>query len=437
LRRALSVLALAGLMLALQATGTGATTSTPTPCPSPAASDSRLTCPSPTPDPNQAAYDALKARLGGDLAKALSTQQDLQNALDQAATSEQAISDQVTQEEDLISNLQDQIAQLDSQISDTQDRIATEKEQLAEMAKAIYRQPSSIWQLIAQTGSLREALVVTANLVVAGQRAHSLQAQLEADLSKLQKDRQARQDDLDRQNATLDTLNNNLTTLDNLMNTQADLSSQFDDLMSQFQDALDGLTDQPPGVTAALAQLLEAQEADLVQQSYQAAWAQAQVGAGLAILHGVLPLSTTLKGLTLSWPMVGFKITQPFGPSTVLLEPPYGPYPHFHSGIDLAAPLGTTVWAAADGVVVAVGHSGLGYGNYVIVAHGGGIETLYGHLLQTDVLSGARVVRGQRVGLEGSTGFSTGPHLHFELRIGNKIVDPMPYLPLLSTNWPG
>jgi len=439
MRRALSVITVAGVLLAVLAPGVGATASpTPSPCPSPGtASDSRVTCPITSPDPTQAAYAALKARLGGDLAKALTAQQALLNALDQTSAAELTMSDQITQEEDLISNLEDAISQLDAQISDTQDRIGVEKEQLASMAKAIYREPSSIWLLIARTGSLRDALVATADLVIAGQRAHALQTRLESDLQKLQADRQARQDDLDRENATLDLLNANLTALDDLMNKQSDLSSQLDDLMSQFQDALDAMTGQPPDVTAGLAQLLEAQEATLIQDSYQAAWSQAQVGAGMALLGGVLPLGRTLKGLALSWPMTKFKITQPFGPSSVLLEPPYGPYPHFHSGIDIAAPLGTTVTAAADGLVVAVGHSGVGYGNYVVIAHGGGIETLYGHLLETDVIAGQLVIRGERIGLEGSTGYSTGPHVHFELRLNNLVVDPMPYMPILNTNWGG
>jgi len=94
----------------------------------------------------------------------------------------------------------------------------------------------------------------------------------------------------------------------------------------------------------------------------------------------------------------------------------------------LAAPLGTPVLAAADGIVVAVAHTRIGYGNYVIMAHGGGIDTLYAHLLETQVNIGDKVVRGQRIGLEGSTGLSTGPHLHFELRINDQVVDPMSYL---------
>ncbi|TMD25878.1 MAG: M23 family metallopeptidase, partial [Chloroflexi bacterium] len=67
--------------------------------------------------------------------------------------------------------------------------------------------------------------------------------------------------------------------------------------------------------------------------------------------------------------------------------------------------------------------------------HGGGIATLYGHLLATSVSVGQTVARGQVIGLEGSTGFSTGPHLHFELRVYDQVTDPMPYLPVPGTSW--
>ncbi|HEX2646364.1 MAG TPA: M23 family metallopeptidase, partial [Candidatus Dormibacteraeota bacterium] len=197
------------------------------------------------------------------------------------------------------------------------------------------------------------------------------------------------------------------------------------------------LRDQPPNVTASLAELLEAQEQDLILRSYQTAWAQAQVGAGQAVVNNKMPLGKPIAGLHLSWPMASFTITQPFGPTNVLLEPPYGPYKHFHTGIDLAAALGTPVMSAAAGLVIAVGHAATGYGNYVVVAHGGGIATLYGHLLSTSVIVGDVVKGGQVIGLEGSTGFSTGPHVHFELRVNNQVIDPMPYLPVPGTNWSG
>ena len=85
--------------------------------------------------------------------------------------------------------------------------------------------------------------------------------------------------------------------------------------------------------------------------------------------------------------------------------------------------------AAADGLVVAVLHTSVGYGNYVIVAHGGGYFTLYGHLANTQVVDGQHVVRGQLVGDEGATGLATGPHVHFELRYNGAVIDPLAYLP--------
>jgi murein DD-endopeptidase MepM/ murein hydrolase activator NlpD len=428
-RTRVSAAVLAGLLLGIQVSAVGATGPSPSPCPSgSAASGARVTCPAAAPDPNQAALDQLRTRLGGDIATGLATQQRLDSALRQTSASVQILTDEISQEEAVIATLEDQIAQLDTQIADTQVRIDVEKQQVAAMAAALYRQPDSLWMLVARTGNLRDALQATADMVVAGQRAHALQARLEADLAKLQADRAKRQADLDRENATRDRLVSSLSTLDDLLSTQSDLTSQLADVLTQIQDAQNSLQDQPPDVTAALAADLESQMQDLIQQSNQAAWDQAHVGVGLALVTHMLPLGTNIAGLILSWPMAGGRVTQPFGPSSLLLEPPLGPYAHFHTGVDIAAPFGTTVTAAAAGVVVAVGHSAVGYGNYVIIGHGGGIMTLYGHLLETDVLVGNAVGRGQRIGLEGSTGWSTGPHVHFELRVNDSVVDPMPYL---------
>jgi len=428
MKRTVGALAATFALMAIEATGVGATDASPCPSPS-SASAARVACQSAPTDPNQAAYDQLRSRLGGDLSTALSTQERLSAALHQTSVGVQILTDQITREEAVISTLEDQIAQLDTEIADTEARIEVEKEQVSAMARAIYRQPTSLWMLVARTGNLHDALRATADLVVAGQRAHALQARLEADLQKLQKDREARVAALDAENATRDRLVANLSALSDLMSAQDDVSSQMSDVIAQIQTAQNGLQNQPPDVTAALAALLESQTQNLIQLSYQQAWTQAHIGAGLAMVTHMLPAGKPIAGLTLSWPMAGAHLTQPFGPSDLLLEPPLGPYAHFHTGIDIAAPFGTTVMAAADGVVVAVGHSGVGYGNYVVIAHGGGIMTLYGHLLETNVDTGNTVVRGQRIGLEGSTGWSTGPHVHFELRVNDAVVDPMPYLP--------
>jgi murein DD-endopeptidase MepM/ murein hydrolase activator NlpD len=99
----------------------------------------------------------------------------------------------------------------------------------------------------------------------------------------------------------------------------------------------------------------------------------------------------------------------------------------FHSGIDINCANATPAGAAAGGVVIGAGWNG-GYGNAVIIDHGGGFSTLYGHLSQIDVSVGSTVSAGQQIGLIGSTGLSTGPHLHFEVRINGGAVDPMGYL---------
>ncbi|MCX5741341.1 MAG: M23 family metallopeptidase [Proteobacteria bacterium] len=96
----------------------------------------------------------------------------------------------------------------------------------------------------------------------------------------------------------------------------------------------------------------------------------------------------------------------------------------FHHGTDMRAPHGTPVMVAGDGVVVFAGRQG-GYGNVIYVDHGGGIVTRYGHLQHIDTRSAASVTAGQRIGRVGSSGRATGPHLHFEVRIDGRDVDPI------------
>lgn len=95
-----------------------------------------------------------------------------------------------------------------------------------------------------------------------------------------------------------------------------------------------------------------------------------------------------------------------------------------HAGVDLATPVGTPVQAAAAGTVITVGNDPGGYGNYVIVDHGGGTTTRYAHLLRATKTRGQAVAAGEQIALSGNTGRSTGPHLHYEVRRGGRAVDP-------------
>ena len=98
-----------------------------------------------------------------------------------------------------------------------------------------------------------------------------------------------------------------------------------------------------------------------------------------------------------------------------------------HAGLDFSAPTGTPIFATADGVVKTAGYSSGGYGNHVIINHGYGYETLYGHMVRIKSRYGERVKRGEIIGYVGSTGKSTGPHCHYEVRKGGNKLDPVYY----------
>lgn len=98
-----------------------------------------------------------------------------------------------------------------------------------------------------------------------------------------------------------------------------------------------------------------------------------------------------------------------------------------HSGVDIPGPIGTPIYATADGIVARSGWVG-GYGNLVELGHGRGIQTRYGHLSAILVTAGSKVKRGQQIGLMGSTGRSTGSHLHYEVRLEGAAINPVPFL---------
>ena len=97
----------------------------------------------------------------------------------------------------------------------------------------------------------------------------------------------------------------------------------------------------------------------------------------------------------------------------------------FHSGLDFSAPQGTPIYATADGTITTAGNTGNGYGNHVIINHGYGYETLYGHMVRVKVRNGEKVKRGEVIGWVGSTGKSTGPHCHYEVHKYGEKIDPI------------
>ena len=122
-------------------------------------------------------------------------------------------------------------------------------------------------------------------------------------------------------------------------------------------------------------------------------------------------------------PVDGVKLTSDFG---MRWHPVLGGRRQ-HKGVDLAAPAGTPIHASADGIVGRADWFS-GYGLYVALEHGGNIETRYGHMSRLNVAAGQTVHKGDIIGYVGTTGRSTGPHLHYEVRIAGEAVNPIPYL---------
>ncbi len=156
-------------------------------------------------------------------------------------------------------------------------------------------------------------------------------------------------------------------------------------------------------------------------------------GARVFIPGGTMsPLEQGLfYGTAFSPPLDAILVTSGYG----VRSDPFSGRQAFHGGVDLAAPAGTAVKAAHEGIVEFSGWSG-GYGNLIVVRHAFGYRTLYGHLSRRDVRPGMRLAMGAHLGAVGSTGASTGPHLHFEIQHHGATVDPARYTSLQHRDRP-
>jgi murein DD-endopeptidase MepM/ murein hydrolase activator NlpD len=123
------------------------------------------------------------------------------------------------------------------------------------------------------------------------------------------------------------------------------------------------------------------------------------------------------------YPLKGSRLSSPFG----WRNDPISEVRRHHAAVDLSAPQGTAVWAAMEGKVSVVSYDRT-YGNYIIIGHPGGYQTMYAHLHSTSVKAGEAVAQGAKIGTVGSTGYSTGPHLHFAVFKNGRAVNPLEYM---------
>jgi murein DD-endopeptidase MepM/ murein hydrolase activator NlpD len=200
---------------------------------------------------------------------------------------------------------------------------------------------------------------------------------------------------------------------------QAAVTEELRAAAEERQAALDELE----AARAAKAKVLAAAEREVAAWNAQEDELLAESERIAELLRQAKTAETTKAGKgVLAWPAVG-AVTSGFG---------YRIHPIFnvrkmHTGIDIDADMGDSIKAAAAGTVVSAGWQG-GYGKCIVISHGGGLATLYGHGSELLVSAGDTVKRGEVIGKVGSTGYSTGPHLHFEVRVNGAPVDPLGYL---------
>ncbi|KAA6460296.1 M23 family peptidase [Acidobacteria bacterium AB60] len=221
--------------------------------------------------------------------------------------------------------------------------------------------------------------------------------------------------DRDVQVASLGALANEVTALYGLRQSKLLAARTAKQVVAQAPDAL-ALTDDgnPQNAEAALNEFYS-----LRNQAMSGRIARALEGGLTAGFAGDW---TTLADAPSLWPIEG-RVTSSFGER----QDPINGEGAFHAGIDIAAPYGSPVRAAADGDVSRAGF-GTGYGREIVIDHGHNVSTVYGHLSSMSVVAGDHVTRGQVIGYVGESGRSTGPHLHYEVRLHMVPVNPHKYL---------
>lgn len=202
--------------------------------------------------------------------------------------------------------------------------------------------------------------------------------------------------------------------------------SEAADQLNSKQDELKAKQNEKQTEVDKLSDLIAQYEANLAASKKAEEEANERIRQAAAEVSHVTASYNFTSG-ALNYPFAShYVVTSPFGGR---ISPISGKW-EGHSGVDLGAPYGTPILASSDGVVITAGFNTGGYGNYVVIDHGGGIYTLYAHASSLSVSSGEVVSAGQHIANVGSTGWSTGPHLHFEVRVNGTCVDPAGYVPV-------
>src|SRR5438132_12162354 len=376
----------------------------------------------------------LKGDLRDNLQKAQAQEIALEQQLQETRDTINQTMDKIAATERRIAELERQIAALDAQIAEEQQELRKTKAEYATFVRSVYKSNADPLALLLAApdfqGFLNRAVAIE-HLTYLSNRLMDHIHQVDLLLHSQQDGVKTKKKEAEKHRADL--VDQKVALLAQQAH-QQDLENRLRRSIAQVKWELVAINGQSAALAQRIADMEIARQDQLIAEAEQAAWQQAQFWMQNNLFN--LPSASTTHSTKypLIWPLQQGSITLLFGPCTQAFEPPGFGYAHFHTGVDIAYNQGSPILAADDGIVVAASSSVLsgqlvGYGNYVIVAHRNNFFSLYGHLLVFVVKAGDGVHQGQLIGYEGSTGNSTGPHVHFEYRYGGQPTNPMPYLP--------
>ena len=361
-----------------------------------------------------------------------------------------SFSDYVSNLRDQRANLQGQLEASNAQIEIIQSDVSELVSEIAELNDEITSQQIEVEFLQKQREDLLATIETTeSNLEIATEEYEKQKSQLEARLVASYKAGDTSYLDMLLQSNSLTDFISNYYMITRMVSSDEEMLSKVNDQMKQLELAklelkkekkqLLETTEESENKAVALENMvviknsyisqLSAEEAEYTNKIVQMQTEVKRVEAEI-LQAATLNIGFDYVGGEMAWPVPGHtRITSNYGMRT---HPITGVY-KLHTGVDISATTGDTFIAANDGVVAKAEYN-TAYGNMVLINHGGGVSTLYAHGSEIMVEVGQEVKRGDEVLKVGSTGYSTGPHAHFEVRINGKCVDPIPYITTTITN---
>ena len=337
--------------------------------------------------------DAIKAEIA-DLKSDISKQQELKTALQKQINN---VQDQIDLYNSEISSLNEKIAKLEEEIEQTQQNLEANKEAFKSRLRAMYMSGDhSALSLLLSADDFGDFLYKTELMRSVTEYDSVVIEQLNADIEKLEADGK----ELEDKKASVNSMKSEMTAKQNELNNSM---KEMNSIISEMNEQKSELETESAEYTAAINEL---------EKQIAAAATKAQAS------------SVVYSGEQFLWPVTGYyNITSGFRTAS---RPT-------HNGIDIASSgiYGKPIIAVADGTVLLAANNGNGYGLYVMINHGSyngnSYTTLYGHMSKMAVSSGQTVKAGQVIGYVGSTGRSTGPHLHYEIRVNGSPQSPLSF----------